>query len=282
MKHAEKLLSAQFHEYSNGHIVQAAIDKYSLPQTVSKLIDSVTPTIQLAQSLPTSGSIATLLPPELNLELQQRETSAALKVSCFKHMTPECLRLPYNFPDTANIASHPNNSFGIYETAWSSWLLNNLDLFFTNFDQAHVGDRPTVLAVDGGYLQTDFQLSVFNLEPDLDFQYAISLAGPLPITNIQVSSAPSCTSLHCTVLTKILGRGYIPVGRYQQHAHRIRPRILCNRLISQLRPHIPRHRLARRIQCHRLRCLQRTARNLYLIRFKRSMVSRAVSSASMS
>lgn len=189
---AEQLLSAQFHEYSNGQIMQVAIDQYSLPQTISQLIDFVKPTIQLAQAKTTSGGIAPEPQPELQLGLQRRDTSPAFEVSCFEYTTPECLRLLYNFPNTANITSHPNNSFGVYETAWSTWLPNDLDLFFTTFDPVRVGERPTVLAVDGGYLQTIYELTVFNLEPDLDFEYAITLAAPLPITNIQVNGAIPC------------------------------------------------------------------------------------------
>jgi len=36
-------------------------------------------------------------------------------------------------------------------------------------------------------MQTDYKMSPFNLEPNLDFQYAMALIAPQPVQNIQVS-----------------------------------------------------------------------------------------------
>jgi tripeptidyl-peptidase-1 len=65
-------------------------------------------------------------------------------------------------------------------------LEEDLDLFFNTFQPTLAGRRPTVVPIDGGYLQTDFKISPFNLEADLDFEYAMALTEPLDITNIQV------------------------------------------------------------------------------------------------
>ena len=81
---------------------------------------------------------------------------------------------------------HPNNSFGIYERAYTTWLPKDLDHFFRLFQPNLVGKRPVIEPVDGGYMQTKYQISPFNLEPDLDMEYAMALTAPQTVTNVQV------------------------------------------------------------------------------------------------
>jgi hypothetical protein len=40
--------------------------------------------------------------------------------------------------------------------------------------------------IDGGYWQDSYQLSFFNQEADVDFQYAMSLTAPQVVTNYEV------------------------------------------------------------------------------------------------
>lgn len=72
---------------------------------------------------------------------------------------------------------------------WETWLAPDLDKFFAKFEPELVSQRPILQAIDGGYLQTDVQLLPFNLEANLDFQYAMSLVGPLPVLDIQVGQS---------------------------------------------------------------------------------------------
>lgn len=112
-------------------------------------------------------------------------TNTTTRVDCFKYVTPECLRLLYNIPSD-EIAPHPNNTLGIFQLSWMTWLPDDLDLFFSRFDPRVTGHRPVMIPINGGYQQTNHTGFVYNAEPGLDFEYAMALTHPLPVTNIQV------------------------------------------------------------------------------------------------
>ena len=118
-------------------------------------------------------------------------SSSSSRWDCLKYMTPECLSRLYNMPlaNTNTTAAHPNNSFGIFQPAWQTWIPAELDAFFAEFRPELVGHRPKMLPVNGGYRQTETVDPVFNLEPHLDFEYGMALAYPQSVADIQVGSA---------------------------------------------------------------------------------------------
>jgi len=187
---AEKIFSAIYHEFAReGEIVLASETVY-LPEQVSAYVDFVLPGAELPATgrvfLPTLGSVEPL-PPLSGGGVKARQNTGDT-VDCFKYMTPACVRSLYNMPKLkGNETFHPNNSFGIYQPAWLTWLSEDLDEFFTHYQPELVGQRPNMLRINGGYLQRDYQILPFNLEPNLDFEYTMALAHPLPVTNIQVS-----------------------------------------------------------------------------------------------
>ncbi|KAK8030708.1 subtilisin-like protein [Apiospora arundinis] len=67
-----------------------------------------------------------------------------------------------------------------------TWLPDDLDHFFGRFQPELVGRRPIVEPIVGGFRQTTFNISAFNLEPNLDFQYTMALTGNQNVTNLQV------------------------------------------------------------------------------------------------
>ncbi|KAK4120474.1 subtilisin-like protein [Parathielavia appendiculata] len=97
---------------------------------------------------------------------------------------PDARRWLYHIP--ARDTWHPNNLLGIFLPAWSTWLPQDLDAFFGRFQPESVGRRPLISAINGGYRQFDSQIDPFNLVANLDFEYAMALTHPLPVTNIQV------------------------------------------------------------------------------------------------
>ncbi|KAK0623800.1 peptidase S8/S53 domain-containing protein [Immersiella caudata] len=111
------------------------------------------------------------------------------EVSCRQQTTPACLRslyrIPFPSPDTA---PHPNNSLGVHVPSWMTWRPEDLDAFFGKFVPNMVGQRPVMAAINGGYRNLDVQMDPFNLEANLDFEYAMALTYPLAVTNIQVGS----------------------------------------------------------------------------------------------
>ncbi|KAI8635240.1 subtilisin-like protein [Xylariaceae sp. FL1651] len=161
----------------------ASCDNYTLPASVSSAVEYITVTSRhVVKRLPfRKRESPTALPRDL------LGNGALLDVNCSEYTTPACLRTLYNMPFNSS-GPHPSNSFGIFEQAWVTWLPEDLDLFFQLFEPSLVGRRPVVERVDGGFTQTNYTLSPFNLEPDLDFEYAMALTHPQPVQNIQVGS----------------------------------------------------------------------------------------------
>lgn len=102
--------------------------------------------------------------------------------TCDQFIIPDCLRLLYNFgPGSLNLSS-----YGIVEYTPQAYLPADLDLFFTNFSSAQVGERPIFDAVQGGVLQTIVESFNYNGESDLDLEYAMALVAPQAVTLYQV------------------------------------------------------------------------------------------------
>ncbi|KAI4866177.1 peptidase S8/S53 domain-containing protein [Hypoxylon rubiginosum] len=189
VEEATKLFNATCSRRNHGKSKETWIDcdHYNIPESLSSFIDYI---ITVGKSTKDLSSHAQSRMRHRSEEskaqsLQRRNGTASFSdIDCGEYTTPSCLRELYHIPQ--EISPHPNNSFGIFELAWATWLPDDLDLFFNTFEPQLVGRYPSVQRIDGGYMQTSFNISPFNLEPDLDFEYAISLTNPLPVTNIQV------------------------------------------------------------------------------------------------
>lgn len=113
-------------------------------------------------------------------------TSAPLPPGCLQQTSLSCLRILYGIPE--DVSPHPNNSFGIFEPSWYSWIPEDLDLFFGQWQKDRVGHRPKVDAVNGGYFYRNETELNWSKEPNLDFEYAMGLTSPQEVTNVQVGS----------------------------------------------------------------------------------------------
>jgi tripeptidyl-peptidase-1 len=157
---------------------EIACQDYYLPESLARSIDY----ILTSSSVPTHRQI-----PRHQVVLKDNVTaSTPLPLGCLKQTTLSCLRNLYGIPD--NVEPHPNNSFGIFEPSWFSWLPEDLDKFFGKVQQDLVGHRPKVDAINGGYLQRNETGSHWFREPNLDFEYAMALIWPQDVTNVQVGS----------------------------------------------------------------------------------------------
>lgn len=183
---AEKLLGATYFEFSRAGTVALITEALYLPPQVSSHIDLVFPGVELpATGLVSLPALSGRTPPLKRDSTYTRRAGDG--VDCFKHMSPTCVRSLYNMAGiNINGTSHPANSLGIFQPAWCTWLAEDLDEFFLRYQPELVGQRPQVLPINGGYLQRDYQIMPFNLESNLDHEYAMALAHPLPVTNIQV------------------------------------------------------------------------------------------------
>jgi len=205
VRDAELLLNTHYHEFHDqtrsGHEPQLAVEEYSIPDSVIDSINFIEPTwpTDLGRTKPTRNKNSVIdsinfIEPTCPTDLGRTKPTRSKKrvaasngtnVNCLKYMTPECLRLLYHIPHD-HMELHPNNSFGIYEISWVTWLPNDLDLFFSRFEPQLVGSRPVVLPVNGGYMQSNYTGFAFNAEPSVDFEYAMALTQPQPVINIQV------------------------------------------------------------------------------------------------
>jgi tripeptidyl-peptidase I len=186
---AERLFNTVCSQFNYGETGGSWIDcgPYSIPDSLTSSVDYVA-TIRRSIQPPSPRDLnqAKLRPmvPITQFPQAQEKLFDSADVNCNQYTAPSCLRELYNIPSSTS--PHPDNSFGIYEIAWVTWLADDLDNFFSLFQPDLIGQRPVVESIDGGYMQTDYKISPFNLEPDLDFEYAMALASPQPVKNIQV------------------------------------------------------------------------------------------------
>lgn len=177
---AEKLMNITCYYGAGGSRVTC--DFYRVPQLLSPYVDYVSATIP-HPLLPAKFRSKRAMRLTESRQLHNTTSSVAV-VDCDVYTAPSCLRDIYNIPN--GTIPHPENSFGIYEIAYATWRPEDLDKFFELFQPELIGQRPAIDRVDGGYLQTEFNITAFNLEPDLDFEYAIALVSPQVVSNIQV------------------------------------------------------------------------------------------------
>ncbi|KAL2147945.1 hypothetical protein VTI28DRAFT_3423 [Corynascus sepedonium] len=182
-----RILNTTYYHYTNvnDQEAQVACEDYHLPPSVASLIDYVTPTLpHVSGRLPEKRRRRARV--DTPYAKRTRDvTSSLAAVDCRKYTAPSCLREIYGIPAETR-APHPNNSFGVFQLAWVTWRPEDLDAFFNLFQPELVGRRPLVERIDGGYLQYDYNVTAFNLEADLDFEYAMALSDSQPIVNLQV------------------------------------------------------------------------------------------------
>ncbi|KAG9594897.1 subtilisin-like protein, partial [Aureobasidium melanogenum] len=199
---AESLLNTKYHVYAHGVTGQPHIgcDEYSLPKHLKDHIDFVTPSLhfdtrvtersnkfgkrdvvpntgkQIGQ--PSSGST-----PVLGKWINKSQFITQLE-QCDEQITPNCLKALYQIPKSTG--KSVKNSYGIVEYTPQAYVPSDLDLFFANFSEKQVGDRPITDLVDGGVIQATNRSFNFNGESNLDLEYAMTLIYPEKVTLYQV------------------------------------------------------------------------------------------------
>jgi len=230
VEEAQRLLKTTYHLYrrdgDDEEKLHLGCEEYKVPVSIRHHVDLVMPTVHVgaddtrrrrrrrykvvrarAKPPPPPPPLRTVPSPgHPRKPLFTKRTSHNL-TSCHSLITPDCLRAMYHIPPPPprqlnSTAGHPNvkNTFALYEPTWSSWLPSDLDTFFSLFAPSLVGHRPLLKQINGGIWQDAVQAMVFNLEPDLDFEYAMTLTSPaVPIVNFQVGLL-SGTSLFSPLL----------------------------------------------------------------------------------
>ncbi|KAK0622693.1 peptidase S8/S53 domain-containing protein, partial [Immersiella caudata] len=189
VRQLEALLEAKYFVHTHKVTNETALvcDEYRLPELILPLIDIITPSVFPFRETHPVKPLTHIDSAEIQLpNLSKRQQS----VDCSQFTTPQCLREWYKIPTrNANHTIHPNNSFGVFQPSWMSWIAQDMDNFFSYFEPHLVGERPQMQSIAGGYYDPTFWDQIFSLEPNLDFQYTMSLVWPQKVTNIQVGDA---------------------------------------------------------------------------------------------
>ncbi|KAI0305677.1 subtilisin-like protein [Multifurca ochricompacta] len=191
---AEWLLDTEYHVYEHpSGEKQLGCHSYSVPEHISEHVEIIRPTVHFNSLVPEDptrlhkranpnhlGQPSSIYGPKTNGVKVETKPSLA---NCDQFITPDCLRALYNFHYTPKATA--KNSYGIVEFTPQAFLAPDLDLFFQNFSSTQVGQRPILVSIDGGVVQTIAQSFSFNGESDLDLEYAMALTNPQPITLLQ-------------------------------------------------------------------------------------------------
>ncbi|KAI0093129.1 subtilisin-like protein [Irpex rosettiformis] len=196
---AEQLLKTEYYVYNHTledvQHVRCALG-YHIPEHLAEHIDFITPTIhfnsaasQVRSNLKRRRTAAAMLVRQAGLprsaDVDNIENIASGIEHCDTHITPDCLRALYNFSFAPQATE--KNSFGIVEYTPQAYVASDLDMFFDKFSKPQVGERPTFVSIDGGFLQTNMTGEDYNGESALDLQYAMALVGEgQPVTLYQV------------------------------------------------------------------------------------------------
>ncbi|KAI0922998.1 hypothetical protein AcV5_009837 [Taiwanofungus camphoratus] len=206
IEEAERLLATEYYVYRFGsesaeHI--ACDKKYHLPEHVSKHVELVSPTLhfdiklkrdspQLENRNEPSNNAKSVGQPGFGPSFPK--TTGTIKTllneleNCDEQITPICLRALYNF-EYEPVAPE-KNSVAIVEYTPQAYVPSDLDLFFANFSSSQIGERPTLVSIDGGVVQSSETGFNYNGESNLDLQYSMSLVGSSqPVTLYQTGDA---------------------------------------------------------------------------------------------
>ncbi|KAI0044218.1 subtilisin-like protein [Auriscalpium vulgare] len=200
---AEELLDTEYHTYEHpSGAEQIGARSYSVPEHIRDHVEIIKPTVHFNHRAADPalrkrklgehrlGAPSSITGPKTNGKKPHGLTSDLS--DCDKFITPDCLRALYK------IAYEPlatnRNSYGIVEFTPQAYLAEDLDLFFKNFSRSQIGQRPTLVSIDGGFVQTDNKTFDFNGESNLDLEFAMALVNPQPVTLLQAGDLPQGAS----------------------------------------------------------------------------------------
>jgi tripeptidyl-peptidase-1 len=200
---AEALLHAKYHVWEHDHTGQAhvACDEYSLPFDVRRHVDFVLPSVHFDSRIgPRSedrhrleareASRVRIGDPQVNGWLPKavdgiyKPNSQDELAECDMKTTPACLRALYGIP--VNQEAVEGNSFGVAEFTPQAYVQTDLDMFFANFSDRVIGERPILESIQGGIVQQQNKSCDYNCESNLDLQYAMTLVYPQQVTLYQI------------------------------------------------------------------------------------------------
>lgn len=199
---AGRLLQTKYHvwEHEDSGMSHVVCDEYSVPEDIQKHIDFVYPSVHFDIPLirrddntndlasrdtngPRIGEPSSGWLYKTTQWIDKSDLSHEL-VDCDQQTTPACLRALYEIPINEEVAE--GNSFGVAEFSPQAYIGMDLDIFFSNYSQRVVGERPIEKMISGAIVQQQNKSCQFNCESDLDLEYAMTLVYPQKVTLYQV------------------------------------------------------------------------------------------------
>ncbi|OCH90820.1 subtilisin-like protein [Obba rivulosa] len=178
VEEAEALLDTDYYVYekpAGGKEHIACDSAYHLPEHISEHVELIMPTLHF--DLPKRRSVVkrTSKPgvgggPRVGQKIKVVFNDLA---HCDEQITLDCLRALYGFD--YDIASS-KSTFAVVEFTPETHNPSDFDVFFGNFSKDQVGERPTLVGIDGGVIETDVPEDFLG-ESSLDLQYAMGLVG---------------------------------------------------------------------------------------------------------
>ncbi|KAI0370826.1 subtilisin-like protein [Pilatotrama ljubarskyi] len=182
---AEQLLGTEYYVYEHaedGREHLACHQKYHVPEHVSKHVDLITPTLHFdtkvqrhgsadtdsVQTLGSAKNIGKIASPKVGGVIENFFSDLE---HCDETITLACLRVLYDFVYEP-LATH-KNTIGVVEYTPESHNATDFDVFFANYSKSQIGERPTLVPIDGGILVPNGDPA----ESSLDLQYVLGLIG---------------------------------------------------------------------------------------------------------
>ncbi|CAF0856154.1 unnamed protein product [Adineta steineri] len=213
VRDAQRLMKTKYYRYKHKsgkyHI---ATEEYSVPSTIQKCIDFITPTLHFDVKLPKKPAtndnlnsnvqqdilgigrnhtlpIRNITKALLNevLALIKAGNTKALLPLCANVTTPACLRALYNLTNYTPKSKNPN-ILGITEYTPVTYNSVDLEVFLTSLcPSTPETTKPTTRLIDTNNRNLVDSVNIlYNTEANLDLQYAVCLVSNLPVTLYQV------------------------------------------------------------------------------------------------
>ncbi|KAI9784284.1 MAG: vesicle formation at the endoplasmic reticulum [Geoglossum umbratile] len=183
VQHANEILNASFHTYSNSINRQTKIRtlRYSVPKNLHQAIIMIQPTTRFGQIRPQNSFALShgILGGASSAPEPAGQTIGFDFLACNTTITPRCLQELYNVKD---VKADPNNGnkFGIAGFLNQYAKFDELQTFLSEYAPYAVGSNFTVVSINGG--SNDQNSTLRDEEANLDVQYGISMSYPVPAT----------------------------------------------------------------------------------------------------
>ncbi|KAL5376657.1 Tripeptidyl-peptidase sed2 [Paraphaeosphaeria sporulosa] len=172
---ANELLSTKFEWYtSEAFGKRLRTLEYSVPDEVAGEVLTIQPTVRFGQGIPEHATHHAI--DEANI--MSLSAAAANTTNCNKYITPQCLQSLYKIDYKPDAKSGSKVAFNSYLEESARY--SDLSLFISNIAPYAAGENYTVITFEGGV--DDQTSSADSGEANLDGQYIVGIAAPLPVT----------------------------------------------------------------------------------------------------